>query len=529
MRKNALTSAVVAGFAGLAGVGSIADAVNLNPDGLGQVLIYPYYTSQGGNDTLLSVVNTSAVAKAVKVRFLEGRNSREVLDFNLYLSPFDVWTAGIFQIPQGAAGFPAAGMFTRDRSCTAPNIVTNPDLPEIGGTRYVPFVNFAYSGVAADHPAAAAAVLSSLERTREGYIEMIEMADIIGTQAAWVTHNASGNPANCAAVSNQWLTGTWPDAGHRAPTGQGQLFGNAMVVNPSRGTIAGYAADAIEGFNYDILHFAPGDAEPSLADVNNPGGDFSQATANVFEFGQLIQATYSAAAAGNFGRVDALSALYASPRVVNEYYLDGNASIQGNSEWVINFPTKRFYVDRSPFIQDQFGTVNPAFNPAAPVAPFANAFGANGSCQGIRVRIYDREERVPGGGGLGFSPPRPGTPQNSLCWEAQVVTFGQGARLTANEPSNILGSTYFQNISPPTGFDAGWASIEFGVQAGGGFTVPAMRPSTTQQVFRGLPVTGFFVANYDNGVNASGVLANYTSLFRHRTERDCVVGSVACS
>ena len=33
--------------------------------------------------------------KAIKVRFREAQNSAEVLDFNLYLSPFDVWTAKI--------------------------------------------------------------------------------------------------------------------------------------------------------------------------------------------------------------------------------------------------------------------------------------------------------------------------------------------------------------------------------------------------------------------------------------------------
>jgi len=51
-RKN-LTAAVLAGLAGIAGIAGTAQAVNLNPDGLGQVLIYPYYTTNGGNDTLL--------------------------------------------------------------------------------------------------------------------------------------------------------------------------------------------------------------------------------------------------------------------------------------------------------------------------------------------------------------------------------------------------------------------------------------------------------------------------------------------
>ena len=81
-RKN-LTAAVLAGLAGVAGIAGTAQAVNLNPDGLGQVLIYPYYTANDGNQTILSVVNTTDQAKAVKVRFLEGFNSREVLDFNL--------------------------------------------------------------------------------------------------------------------------------------------------------------------------------------------------------------------------------------------------------------------------------------------------------------------------------------------------------------------------------------------------------------------------------------------------------------
>src|SRR5215813_5098195 len=91
--------AALAGLGALSGMGA-AEAVNLAPEGLGQALIYPYYTVRNGAqgfayNTLLSVVNTTASAKAVKVRFLEGKNSKEVLDFNLFLSPFDVWTAAI--------------------------------------------------------------------------------------------------------------------------------------------------------------------------------------------------------------------------------------------------------------------------------------------------------------------------------------------------------------------------------------------------------------------------------------------------
>ena len=124
-------------YAALAGVGALgvtgaAQAVNVNPDGLGQALIYPYYTTNGlgtGGTTapynsLLSVVNSTGSGKVVKVRFIEGRASKEVLDFNLWLSPFDVWTAAI--IPSGAG----AGIFSTDLSCTTPPVSSSGNFPD---------------------------------------------------------------------------------------------------------------------------------------------------------------------------------------------------------------------------------------------------------------------------------------------------------------------------------------------------------------------------------------------------------------
>jgi hypothetical protein len=55
-------------------------------------------------NTLMSVVNTTASTKAIKVRFREGRNSLEVLDFNVFLSPFDVWTAAQSRRPCRQSG-----------------------------------------------------------------------------------------------------------------------------------------------------------------------------------------------------------------------------------------------------------------------------------------------------------------------------------------------------------------------------------------------------------------------------------------
>ena len=90
MRKSSLATAVVAGLSDIADLSACA----CEPDALGQVLIYPYYTAQPGPSLVPPSGEPLPVAKVVKVRFLEGYNSREVIDFNLYLNPFDVWTSG---------------------------------------------------------------------------------------------------------------------------------------------------------------------------------------------------------------------------------------------------------------------------------------------------------------------------------------------------------------------------------------------------------------------------------------------------
>ena len=179
-RKN-LTAAVLAGLAGVAGIASTAQAVNVNPDGLGEILFYPYYTSNDGNQTLLTVVNTTGDAKAVKVRFLEGYNSREVLDFNLYLSEFDVWVAAIAD--GGDLGFPSqAGvphLVVPDTSCTVPYLYG--DGIEAGldfGLQQ--FLPFAYAG--ANNDGGPDETLGGpLPRASEGYFEIVEMGVLNGS------------------------------------------------------------------------------------------------------------------------------------------------------------------------------------------------------------------------------------------------------------------------------------------------------------------------------------------------------------
>src|SRR5206468_12625556 len=97
-----------------------------------------------------------------------------------------------------------------------------------------------------------------------------------------------------------------------------------------------------------------------------------------------------------------------------------------------------------------------------------------GSCDDVNLSIFDREEFT---APTSFSPPPP-TQTNSLCWEANVLTFAN---------SNLLGSKNLSNV--PTSFQNGWLNLGFGSVSGapqahvlqhvGGTTVTTITGSST--------------------------------------------------
>ena len=471
-------------YAALAGVSALgvtgaAQAVNLNPDGLGQVLIYPYYTTRadaGGNayTSLLSVVNTTSSAKAVKVRFLEGKNSREVLDFNLFLSKHDVWTAAILPGSDGGAF-----VGTLDKSCTLPPI------PSTGQ----PFVNFAYTGSNDDKGG------TSLDRVKEGYVEIIEMATFTtsSTTSQIVTH-VGGVPGQNGFTCAD-LTDT--QASKDANNPQGGLFGGMTLINVNNGT--DFTEDAVALDNYfqfsdftNDIYNAAGSILPDLQLAQPP-------VSQVLAFSNVYTSSWT------FGTADPVSAVLMHSNVMNEFVLD--AGTKSGTDWVVTFPTKRYYVN--------VGTGN------APKLFQRNFNKTDGSCDDVSLNIYDREERTTSTP-VGFSPPPP-TQTNSICWEANVVTFNN---------SNVLGSVNVANV--PTTFQDGWLNIGFptGI-TGASPTVHELINTTNTLItsigsstssgntvtYVGLPVVGFAVQTFSNGTLPVGgvtVLSNYGGNFVHK-------------
>jgi len=458
-------------YTALAGIGALgmagtANAVHVNPDGLGQVLIYPYYTTQTSGvaqpyNSLLSVVNSTASAKAVKVRFLEGKNSREVLDFNLYLSPRDVWVAGIE--PAGIAPGSGAGIYTNDKSCTTPTVSSDPSNPS-------PFVNFAYTGDSGGN---------GLDRTREGYVEIIEMGNVTGTTATQVTH-VNGVPPGCASISDSV-------AQSNTVLGNGGLFGGMTLINVLKGSDMTADAIALEAFRVapaGPIWFAPGVTLPDLTLASPPQTEvFNGTTATTYAFATGI---------------DAVSAALMHNTLMNEYLLD--AATKSGTDWVVTMPTKRFYVS---------GT--------AALPPFQRPFTGGQSCDDITVTTWDREERTVVVQ-TGFSPPPPTGAGTALCFEANVVTF---------KGSNVLGSANVVDIvasNLPAAAQNGWALFDLTTSVGGTVTVPAHRLTSLNPVatFFGMPVIGFMVETFDNGTLVSGgvnVQSEYGGNFVHKTTK----------
>ncbi len=476
MKRNNLTTALVAGIAGVAGIASVSTAVNLNSDGVGQVLIYPYYTVNNEINTLLSVVNTTEDVKAVKVRFLEGKNSRECLDFNLYLSPYDVWVAQLKATPSsvvGHVGENSVVLTTPDTSCT---------VPSISGQEFLPY---GYDPQDNANPADGYDRQGTdLSRCTEGHFEIIEMGTVLGGDAAAATHTGSGSPASCATIVGNWVPGVgkWladPTINMDAPDGSGGLFGSTTLVSVNDGVAMTYNADAIQSYSTLLQHTSPGDTIPSII----TGNDFQSI---VFYNGVAVTTDWLTNSA------QAISALYMHENVYNEYVIDND--LNAETEWVLTFPTKFAYVDA-------VNSIGPV-----PYEPYTRSLAANGTgaCEPYAVTgVYNREEATTPLGNVIPSPRPPGQVGAALCWETNVLEFHDALDVFGS--SKIFGSNHNTAFNP--GFSEGWTSLTFS---------QSTNDNLTGTTYTGLPVTGFSAQKFQNGALPSGTLANFAGLFTHR-------------
>ena len=445
-----------------------ADAIHMSPDGVGQVLIYPYYTAQATGDrpynSYISIINHDSRGKALRVRFREGRNGREVASFNLFLDASDAWAGAI--VPTFGRG---AAIRSVDQSCTAPGFPV--DFAP-GSVPTLDFTDAAYTGTNGD------GFGIDNERMREGYVEVLEMA-IFG--------DITPDPAtHCDDFRAERVAGAFD-----RPVGG--LSGTLTLINVA------------DGMDFTVNAVALNDvaSQKYYRPANDPYPDFDAAEINkvsaFVQDGKLYRATWP-------DGVAALEAVLMRGDISNEVVLDaGTASA---TDWVLTRPTTRFdttSTPQNPYMGREV-ELSVDFRPRDGKGIYYVAYCLF-LCPGL-TRPADIRAR----------------------WIASVLSF-RNQEPFGPTVSDVLGSSNAWSVALPAGTQNGTATVN-GFWASGWtartFQARTIRidnnESATETVtLVGIPVVGFMVRTFRNGTlkcGASSCQGNYGGSFPHKTSRN---------
>ncbi|MFN3374961.1 MAG: cell surface protein [Burkholderiaceae bacterium] len=566
MKKNVMALSIAAMIGGLgfassalagviAGTGAAVDATTIATDGkmaardatglavaeggVGHALVVPYYNAQNGNMTVLHVTNTDqANGKLVKVRFRSASNSDDVLDFQVFMSPGDVWTAAVMA---GADG--VANIITADNTCTVPALTKNVAQPFVQ-TRLPSYAD--------------AATKANL--TREGYVEIFNMADITNV-TAWTadgTASAAGTQRSPLYTATKHVNGTAPcsvagsaartlvdtiattsftteaaaaQRGLQTPTTG--LMGDWYIINVPQTTTFSGAATAIQltgGTRGNFVHFPQLDtpAVAVTADANTLTADPLFRTTQVVTNANAAPTSVPALALLNFDLPDMSTPFYAAPgaaaplaqaqalqaalrvnSVTNQYAND--AVISAKTDWVFSMPTRRYNVAANyaagttlalATASTQYrlfsdlgagGHADDMFYPAqagAPIEAGNTSVDANGNIcvRADSQKFFDREETT------GSTVPvfSPGTSTSvQFCGEVSVLAF-------RDTGTSVLGASVARRTVTTGSYENGWGVLN---TANGG---------------KGLPILGASFIKLENPQASAGKAGTYGITWPHR-------------
>ncbi len=466
MKKKILSAAVMAAL----GVGSAqAGRVAVTGDAHGQVLLFPYYTTQGNNETLLTITNITDKGTAVKVSFREAFNSREVLAFNLYLAPFDVWVGKVQNAPDGGAQ-----LYTPDNSCST--LDTNPQN----------MLDYDYSGSRSDGGPEGPA------RKREGFFTALEMGEIdsqatalLGDDGHWyadddedtlappagvdtvkvkvwdrnndgiidVVHK-NGAPNYCQGI-NLNISSIWKDLGtnYGFKNPNSGLMGTMAVINVQDGSEVSVGSTGITRVFLKAEHNLPSSGLPDFR-VGS-----TETLAIDWEDGDGGYMSFDARQVGMLDKVDGLSAVLMASKVLNDYTV--NPAAEAETAWVVTFPTKSHYVDPK-FVADvkiaadegadDGWHVDDRGNPK-PYPPFTTLFDGK-ACEPVSFKMSGRDGEQVLVSAAGVSSRQPNAEGASLCYGVNVIQFGSTSNVF--DAKNTVTRISDDALPAPSG----WVSLD---------------------------------------------------------------------
>ena len=380
----------------------------------------------------------------------------------------------------------------------------------------VDFRNFEYAGAGDDALAG-----TGLDRTREGYVEMIEMGTLEpAPTAAAVTHDRAAS-RRTAAWSRRGFT---PVPAGRSTPPTGGLMGTGTLINVQQRPRHDYKADALDAWQQPprstrtrLRHAALVDATP--------------ATSLVIRSGDLP-------ANGASTQITAYRSDFVTTSGRDRWRACRGLDVHAHRR------DERVHPRRATASNDRLGhhpaDQEPVRDAAPPPRPYTDAADVGRCVRDDRLHVLQprRSERD----GLRRRTSR-------RCLRAPPPTRCAGSRRSssirndsAHTPadttvSTVLGSVNVTNVSVTTGFQNGWAlarpsrvpvptprwaSARVAPRRSASRRAPTRRPSarrsTGDVTFFGLPVTGFMVRTFVNGTLTCGTGAcqgNYGGLFVH--------------
>jgi len=511
MKKKLLAVGVAASL-GVISSAAFA-AATVAPTGIGHTNIIPYFSTQNGNATLLSITNTDQTnGKIVKVRFRGAEWSDDIFDFQVFLSPGDVFTGAVTS-SGGLSKFATA-----DKSCTLPASVNKDFVPvrlqnTASGTLegYVEIITLAdippkYNAVAPD-PAAGTAAGTNV--TNPLYTAIKHVNGVAPCTTAVLENLKADNFAAQLAVP-----GTAPIVAPfvaadvqayytTAPGTLGSLTSYATIINvpgskafSNVATAITYPAGAQKAYfrQADVLLTINGAANLSLDRIFFPSVESGAVVpAYQYDMPDLSSPIETGVVTPTLQRNNLTTALAKSSVVAEYSTLD---ALNAATDIVLSQPTRRYYYNYTDV------TLTPAVPAHATIegkkytiaGDNTTVYAAlNGSTNRIGLAgtpaavFYDREENK-AGSNIVISPTPPGGAL-SLKGEVSVIGINNGAGATG-----ALGALLTINDLTATGansvvYEEGWAQL----------STTSVAPTAPLVGGGPLPVIGFSATNVFNG------------------------------
>lgn len=419
--------AVAAASAGYVNVANAQPAVANNA--LGDLALVPYYTVNGEWITGIHIVNTSAQTQVVKFRFRRATDSLDALDFNIVMSPQDVYAGFLSDDENGNISWSAD-----DTTCTVPATTA--------GQLQMPSIY--------------------REGAETGYVEIIAMGAPT-TETAPIAYAAKHvastlTPLDCAAVrSNFFADGTSAaDFGVATPS---MTFQSTSAVDPIKAggqndytdsgdvlKVSYFIRDNATGIEFgDNATHIQGFLEESA--ISNQQFGWLSGDLDGFDFPDLDGGVPSTMNRGRFDLLRQQSVLGVA-NLINEW--TANPANGAALDWVVTLPGQYTMFDTPQYVLALRDAEDGA--QAGDITCTRNVCDFRDLPVTVDVDPYNREEgglSLPSGN-LTVSPALPGASVSTqFTKETNVVSFGG---------NSVLGVTDV-DITADLGQPFGWLTL----------------------------------------------------------------------